>query len=65
MTYTQAQIDRANQTDLASFLQAQGETLTRSGREYALTATPQEMKPVPGFCRRFPQGSPSCGLSRQ
>ena len=33
MTYTQAQIDRANQTDLASFLQAQGETLTRSGRE--------------------------------
>ena len=34
MTYTQAQIDRANQTDLASFLQAQGETLTRSGREY-------------------------------
>ena len=34
MTYTQAQIDRANQTDLVSFLQAQGETLTRSGREY-------------------------------
>ena len=34
MTYTQAQIDRANQTDLASFLQTQGETLTRSGREY-------------------------------
>ena len=34
MTYTQAQIDRANQTNLASFLQAQGETLTRSGREY-------------------------------
>ena len=34
MTYTQAQIDRANQTDLASFLQAQGETLTRSGQEY-------------------------------
>ena len=34
MTYTQAQIDRANQTDLASFLQAQGETLIKSGREY-------------------------------
>ena len=30
MTYTQAQIDRADQTDLASFLQTQGETLTRS-----------------------------------
>ena len=34
MTYTQAQIDRANQADLASFLQAQGETLVKSGREY-------------------------------
>ena len=34
MTYTQAQIDRANQADLASFLQAQGETLIKSGREY-------------------------------
>ena len=34
MYYTQDQIDRANQADLASFLQSQGEQLTRAGQEY-------------------------------
>ena len=34
MYYTQEQIDRANQTDLVSFLQAQGEQLIRAGNEY-------------------------------
>ena len=33
MTYTQAQIDKANAVDLEKFLQAQGETLVRSGKE--------------------------------
>ena len=36
MYYTQEQIDRANQADLVSFLQAQGEQLTRAGSEYRL-----------------------------
>ena len=34
MYYTQEQIDRANQADLASFLQGQGEQLIRAGQEY-------------------------------
>lgn len=34
MYYTQEQIDRANQADLVSFLQGQGEQLTRTGQEY-------------------------------
>ena len=34
MTYTQAQIDRANAANLEDFLRAQGETLVRSGKEY-------------------------------
>ena len=34
MTYTQAQIDKANAVDLEKFLRAQGETLARSGKEY-------------------------------
>ena len=34
MTYTQAQIDKANVVDLERFLRAQGETLVRSGKEY-------------------------------
>lgn len=34
MTYTQAQIDKANAVDLGKFLRAQGETLVRSGKEY-------------------------------
>ena len=34
MYFTQDQIDRANQTDLVSFLQSQGEQLTRAGQEY-------------------------------
>ena len=34
MTYTQAQIDKANAVDLEKFLRAQGETLMRSGKEY-------------------------------
>ena len=34
MTYTQAQIDKANAMDLEKFLRAQGETLVRSGKEY-------------------------------
>lgn len=33
MTYTQAQIDRANAANLEVFLRAQGETLVRSGKE--------------------------------
>ena len=32
--YTQDQIDRANQADLVSFLQSQGEPLKRAGQEY-------------------------------
>ncbi len=34
MTYTQAQIDKANAMDLEKFLRAQGEMLVRSGKEY-------------------------------
>lgn len=34
MYYTKEQIDRANQTDLAAFLRAQGEQLEHSGQEY-------------------------------
>ena len=34
MYYTQEQINRANQADLVSFLQSQGEQLTRAGQEY-------------------------------
>ena len=34
MTYTQAQIDKANAVGLEKFLRAQGETLVRSGKEY-------------------------------
>ena len=34
MYYTQEQIDHANQADLVSFLQGQGEQLTRAGQEY-------------------------------
>ena len=34
MTYTQAQIDKANAVDLEKFLREQGETLVRSGKEY-------------------------------
>ena len=34
MYYTQDQIDQANQADLISFLQGQGEQLTRAGQEY-------------------------------
>lgn len=34
MYYTQDQIDRANQAELVSFLQSQGEQLTRAGNEY-------------------------------
>ena len=35
MTYTQAQIDKANAVDLERFLRAQGETLVRSGKSTA------------------------------
>ena len=38
MTYTQAQIDRANAANLEDFLRAQGETLVRSGKEYRWNA---------------------------
>ena len=34
MTYTQAQIDKANAVDQEKFLRAQDETLVRSGKEY-------------------------------
>ena len=34
MQYTEEQIARANQTDLVYFLNAQGEQLVKSGREY-------------------------------
>ena len=34
MQYTEEQITRANQTNLVSFLNAQGEQLVKSGREY-------------------------------
>ena len=36
MQYTEEQIARANQTDLVSFLNARGEQLVKSGREYRL-----------------------------
>lgn len=36
--YTQQQIDRANETDLAAFLRSQGEKLIKSGHEYRLKA---------------------------
>ena len=34
MSYTQEQIDRANQVNLEQFLRSQGEKLIKSGREY-------------------------------
>lgn len=34
MSFTQVQIERANETDLVAFLSAQGEELIKSGREY-------------------------------
>ena len=34
MQYTEEQIVKANQTDLVSFLNAQGEQLMKSGKEY-------------------------------
>ena len=34
MYYTQNQIGRANQADLVSFLQSQGEQIARAGQEY-------------------------------
>lgn len=34
MYYSQEQIDKVNDADLASFLQAQGELLERAGAEY-------------------------------
>ena len=34
MYYTQEQINRANQADIISFLQSQGNQLTRTGNEY-------------------------------
>ena len=34
MSYTQEQIDRANQVNLEQFLRSQGEELFKSGREY-------------------------------
>lgn len=34
MSYTQEQIDRANQVNLEQFLRSQGEVLVKSGREY-------------------------------
>ena len=34
MSYTQEQIDRANQVNLEQFLRSQGEELIQSGREY-------------------------------
>ena len=34
MSYTQEQIDRANQVDLEQFLRSQGEQLIKSGNEY-------------------------------
>ena len=39
MYYTQEQIDRANQADLVSFLQSQGEQLTRAGMNTAGNGT--------------------------
>ena len=38
MYYTQEQIDRANQADLVSFLQSQGEQLTRAAAPEMNTA---------------------------
>ncbi len=41
MTYTQAQIDKANAVDLEKFLRAQGETLVCSGKEVPLESPRQ------------------------
>ena len=41
MTYTQAQIDKANAVDLEKFLRAQGETLVRSGKRIPLESPRQ------------------------
>ena len=45
MYYTQEQIDRANQADLVSFLQSQGEQLTRAGQRIPLEAARQPDRP--------------------
>ena len=39
MQYTEEQIARANQTDLVSFLNEQGEQLVKSGRSMAASNT--------------------------
>ncbi len=45
MYYTQEQIDRANQADLVSFLQGQGEQLTRAGTGIPLETARQLDRP--------------------
>ena len=45
MYYTQEQIDRANQADLVSFLQSQGEQLTRAGTGIPLETARQLDRP--------------------
>ena len=45
MYYTQEQIDRANQADLVSFLQSQGEQLIRAGERIPLEAARQPDRP--------------------
>lgn len=53
MTYTKEQIDRANQTDLVSFLQAQGEQLERAGQEYRWKRH-DSLTVRENFCRKTP-----------
>ena len=61
MYYTQEQIDRANQADLVSFLQSQGEQLTRAGQTKPRapirlpTTTPQHRQP---HSEELPHSSP-------
>ena len=56
MTYTQAQIDKANAVDLEKFLRAQGETLVRSGKEYRWKA--HDSLTVCGNCLLYTSPSP-------
>ena len=56
MSYTQEQIDRANQVNLEQFLRSQGEKLIKSGHEYrwerydSLTSQSEQRRLSGRFC---------------
>ena len=63
MYYTQEQIDRANQADLVSFLQSQGEQLTRAGNEDVYKRQPRGQ--IGRFWSRWPEGKGGVSYRRR